>query len=258
MAIHGIPPMGVASGCAPTRGHRPWREALGWFLGISAVSLAVGLIVPAYLKAREARERSRCVENLRAIGAALLQYERRWGTLPPAATFAPDGRPLLSWRVLILPELGHAALAREFRADEPWDSPHNRALLGRMPAVFGCPASRGEPGMTTYLGIHGPQALFEGREGVAIATVTDGTSQTLLIAESSWAAPWTKPVDHEYAPLNLSAPDTAPLPALGSPHGEGYNGVFGDGATRFLRRSLREETLRGIITRDGGEAIGEA
>ena len=49
-------------------------------------------------------------------------------------------RPLLSWRVAILPDLGERELYEQFHLDEPWNSPHNLVLVGRMPKVYAHPA----------------------------------------------------------------------------------------------------------------------
>jgi hypothetical protein len=73
------------------------------------------------------------------VAQALLAHNADQGRLPPAAVYGPDGQPLLSWRVLVLPYLGHAGLYQEFHLNEPWDSPHNLALLPRMPAVYAPP-----------------------------------------------------------------------------------------------------------------------
>jgi hypothetical protein len=267
MSIRFVPPQGYVSPCAreerpvefvEPRPRRPWGVALRWAAAVVVTSVVVGLVVPVLDRSVQARRREACVENLRRIGEALLQYEKRWGVLPPSAVAGPNGEPLLSWRVAILPELGFGSLHAEFRPDEPWDGPHNRPLIGRMPEVFRCPASHGHPGSTCYLALHGPQALFDGRAGVAIASVTDGTSQTLMVAEASRGVAWTQPTDHEYAPLDLSSSGAQPLPKFGSGHSGGFYGLFGDGWTRFLRDNVREETLRALITRDGGEAVSES
>lgn len=72
-------------------------------------------------------------------------------TLPPAV-HSKDGKPLLSWRVLVLPYIEEDKLYREFHLDEPWDSPHNKKLLSRMPAVLRSPLSNiADQGRTVYL-----------------------------------------------------------------------------------------------------------
>ena len=74
-----------------------------------------------------------------ATRSGLHNYHRRHNAFPPAFSSSKDGKPLLSWRVLILPFLDQNSLYQEFHVDEPWDSPHNRALVAKMPAVYRCP-----------------------------------------------------------------------------------------------------------------------
>jgi RNA polymerase sigma factor (sigma-70 family) len=103
--------------------------------------------------------------NLKRIGLALVNYQSAEGHFPPAAITGKDGKPLLSWRVAILPYLDdydgrtREGLLKAFRLDEPWDSPHNKKLLAQMPAVFASPAAgRPEPFTTAYRGFVSPGA----------------------------------------------------------------------------------------------------
>ena len=80
-----------------------------------------------------------CQNNLRNIGLAMVNYSSSHNVFPLAGTVSPDGKPLLSWRVLMLPYLDQQPLYEEFKLDEPWDSPNNKPLLARMPGVFKCP-----------------------------------------------------------------------------------------------------------------------
>src|SRR5262249_19251820 len=98
------------------------------------------LVAVPIRQAREAARRSQCTNNLKQIGLAMHDYHRAHGTFPPAYSTSPDGKPLLSWRVHILPFLGQKALYDEFHKDEPWDSEHNKTLISRMPAVYTCPS----------------------------------------------------------------------------------------------------------------------
>ena len=73
------------------------------------------------------------------------------------------------------------------RQDEPWDSPHNKALVAEMPVVFAIDGSDApEPGQTFFRGFVGPGTMFDpnNRGGVAIADITDGTANTILIVEA--------------------------------------------------------------------------
>jgi RNA polymerase sigma factor (sigma-70 family) len=93
--------------------------------------------------------------NLKQIGLAFHNYADTFNQLPTMATYGPDGLPTLSWRVALLPYLGEDTLHRQFHQDEPWDSPHNKALAARMPAVFETPVSPAPPGQTRIRGFAG-------------------------------------------------------------------------------------------------------
>ena len=91
-------------------------------------------------KISEASDRSESSNNLHQIALAVINYtDSNNSTLPPAAICDKRGKPLLSWRVLILPYLEQDALFKEFKLDEPWDSEHNKKLLKKMPKVYAIP-----------------------------------------------------------------------------------------------------------------------
>ncbi|WP_165251469.1 sigma-70 family RNA polymerase sigma factor, partial [Paludisphaera soli] len=101
------------------------------------------------------------VANLQRILIALQDYPDRFeGRFPAAAILGPDGRPNLSWRVALLPSLGEEELYNEFHLDEPWDSPHNKTLLARMPAVFQIPGDPTPQGWTRFRGFSSPGSMF--------------------------------------------------------------------------------------------------
>ena len=193
--------------------------------------------------------------DLARIHRALREYRLRHGHYPPAEARDRDGRPLLSWRIAILPYLAPAndpvtraayeALARRFRADEPWDGPHNRALLAEMPAPFG-PSDPAAPGQTRYQAFVGPGAVFEADRGLALEDVRDDPAATLLVVEAGAPVPWTRPVDLPFAPA-------APLPPLGSGDDGRFAAVFVDGHVALVGREAGDRALRALITRDGGE-----
>ena len=79
--------------------------------------------------------RQKSEHHMRSILVAFHNYNSANAHFPPAAIYGSDGGPKLSWRVAILPYLGEGALFEEFHMNEPWDSPHNKALIGRMPEV---------------------------------------------------------------------------------------------------------------------------
>ena len=142
---------------------------------------AASLIDSASRPARQAAIRSQCVNNEKQIGLAIHNYIARHDSFPPAYTRDKAGKPLLSWRVLILPYIEQDALYKEFHLDESWDSPHNRALISKMPATYRCPGESGElagQGKTRYLAPRGKATIFGGSDPVKLRDVTDGTSNT--------------------------------------------------------------------------------
>ena len=124
----------------------------------------------------------------------MTDYLRAHSAFPAPAIADDKGRPLLSWRVAVLPELGQRALYDRFKLNEPWDSPHNKALLKEMPALFSCPGrTNAQPFTTTYRVFSGKGALFEQNQKVGIANIPDGTANTIMVVEAEGAVPWTKP-----------------------------------------------------------------
>src|SRR5947209_5662222 len=147
---------------------------------IAIIAVLIALLLPAVQAAREAARRAQCVNNLKQIGLGLHNYLSANGSFPPAAITDADGKPLLSWRVAILPFIEEPGFHREFKLDEPWDSPHNMALLSRMPRPYLCPSEPPGSGTTTYQVIVGPGTLFPDGKVTTLAEITDGTANTLL------------------------------------------------------------------------------
>src|SRR5205085_607175 len=106
---------------------------------------------------------AQCVNNLKQIGLAFHNYADQKDGFPAAAITGPGGKPLLSWRVAILPYIEQQALYQKFKLDEPWDSPHNKELIKYMPTVYACPSRNrdAEPGMTAYRVFAGKDTLLE-------------------------------------------------------------------------------------------------
>jgi hypothetical protein len=159
------------------------------------------------------------------------------------------GRALLSWRVSLLPYLDEQELYRQFKLDEPWDGPHNKKLLARMPKVYAPPgATTQQPYTTFYQVFVGPHAAFEKHRAMRIPDISDGTSNTLLIVEAGSPVPWTKPEDLHFDP-------DEPLPELGGLFPDVINVAFADGSASALRKDADPDVLRAAITRDGGEVV---
>jgi hypothetical protein len=90
-----------------------------------------------------------------------------------------------------------------WRNGEPWDSPHNRPLIARIPDIYVAPVAEGTPaGTTIYLLPRGQGTLFENQEGPRIEAISDGCAAPILVVEADVdrAVPWTKPDDLELDP----------------------------------------------------------
>ena len=168
--------------------------------------IAIGLLLPAVQQARHAARRSSSMNNCRQLGLALHNYEAVHNRFPPAHSVDENGKPLLSWRVHILPYLEQQALYEQFKLDEPWDSPHNIKLVDQMPMLFRCPAQALTDGHTTYMAVVGPGSILnqepmaDGKPGVRFSEITDGSSNTILLVQTNTEleVPWTAPQDFEY------------------------------------------------------------
>ncbi len=168
--------------------------------GPAVIGVLIALLLPAVQAAREAARRATASNNLKNIGLALLNYESAYKHLPARAIFDSQGKPLLSWRVQILPFLDEEELYKQFHLDEAWDSEHNKPLIEKMPPVFADPRFDLNAGKTTYLAVTGPGTVFEGDTGMKLSRIADGTSVTAGVVEvgPEHAVPWTKPADWQF------------------------------------------------------------
>jgi Protein of unknown function (DUF1559) len=195
-----------------------------------------------------------CANNLKQIALALHNYHERFGSFPPAYIPDASGRPMHSWRVLILPFLEEEPLYDKYDFREPWNGPNNIKLLNSMPHIFACPSRPSNPAnLTSYVAITGPSTMFPGATSVKFTDVTDGVSQTVMVVETAnISIPWSAPVDLDIRTMSLQINDPK-NPAISSKHPGGANIVCGDGWSRFFYDTLAPTRLRSLITIDGGD-----
>ncbi len=225
-----------------------WRGRIITGLAILVAAGGVGLYALVE-KSREAAARSNCA--LGQLGLAFHLYaDQHDGRLPPAAACDTDGKPLLSWRVLLLPYIEEKPLFDEFRLDEPWDSEHNLKLLPRMPRMYEARWKRVidvRPHHTVLRVFVGPGAAFEWNRGFSIKDdFPDGLSNTLLYVESGPPVPWTKPDEIAFDP-NCSTQ------LRGLFRDGGRSGTVDGSGYKFIRTDCDPRRLRASITRNGGE-----
>lgn len=207
----------------------------------------LGPLVPAVAQARRAARDMQDQNNMKQIGLAMHNYANATGKLP-AARSVKDGRPMLSWRVHLLPYLEQQQLYAKFKLDEAWDSEHNKALIDQMPSTYRSPLLAGAKGLTTYLVPVGHTTAFLGDAAVGFAEITDGTSNTAMLLEvmPDKAVTWTKPEDWEYNSSNMFqglAPE--------------FFALVADGSVRKLKTGDSEHFKR-FIERNDGQVVNWA
>ncbi|MCI0460941.1 MAG: DUF1559 domain-containing protein [Gemmataceae bacterium] len=228
---------------------------------------ALAAEVKAFVKAHWDDEKARLVrfkrisaQNLKNLLLAIHSTHDVYKRLPPPAILDKQtGKPLLSWRVAILPFIEQAHLFRLFNLDEPWDGPNNKKLLERMPSLYApvgvktkapyatfyrvfvaAPGS----GVTAWQSQPDKESRF-GAWGVRLNAIEDGTSITIGIVEAAESVPWTKPDELVYD-------DKKPLPKLGGLFRDGFHAAMMDGSVLFISRRADERQIRLAITAADG------
>lgn len=224
--------------------------------GTSSVAISgvmVGMLLPAVQQVRQAARRTTTMNNIRQLQLALLNYESTHGHLPPAYSTDPDGKPLLSWRVHILPYLEEQELYDRFRLDEPWDSEHNQKLISEMPVYFENPGIASPvKGETTFLGVAGANGVFVVPQGLKFAQIQDGSSQTISIVDANRAhmVVWTSPRDFDFAKQDDI------MSALTGTWSAGPMVGMCDGSAHIIgKKDFSQDELRSLLDRRDGADI---
>jgi hypothetical protein len=153
--------------------------------------------------------------------------------------------------VAILPFIEFDGLYKEFHLDEPWDSEHNKKLIAKMPKVYALTnVEPPEPYTTIYKVFTGKSTAFEDPNGIRIADITDGTSNTFLVVEGAGPVPWTKPEDLPFDPEKK-------LPKLGGQFDEGFLAALCDGSVRFISAFINPNTWVALSTMNQGDIPGD-
>ena len=204
---------------------------VGFVLAVCLVIGACWLLLDPGIGPHEASRRTQCKNNLKQIALALHEYHDAYGCFPPAYIADKNGRPMHSWRTLILPFMEFKPIYKDYRFDEPWDGPHNRKLADLQLNLFQCPETKHSNSETNYLVVVGPKTVFPGSKCVKISEITAGTPETILLIEVEHSGiQWSEPRDLSYAEA---------IRGINPKDGIGISSHHkGDGAD-YLRRRLR-------------------
>ncbi|MBX9578964.1 MAG: DUF1559 domain-containing protein, partial [Gemmataceae bacterium] len=201
---------------------------------------------PVAGKPADAATRMRVANNLKQILIAIHAYHDANNRFP-ADIVGKDGKPLLSWRVAILPYIEQDAVYRAFKLDEPWDSENNKQLIRQMPQQYRLPGQPRDDTKTYYQGLAGPGTLFEARKKITLASVTDGTSNTLAVVVAGDPVEWAKPADIPFDPKAVKVP--------ASPYANVLLAAIADGSVRTMGTKITPGLFSKLAVRDDGEVI---
>ncbi len=241
----------------------PWIVA-GILGGGCLMLLLVGgvlsaLLLPAVQAARESARRMHCMNNMKQIGMAVHNFHDRNAGLPVAYTRDADGKPLHSWRVLLLPYIEEQGLYEQIRLDEPWDSPHNAQFHDFAPPVYRCPSMIGASGETRYsIILGGPLTPGEPTDVGELADnmfhkgamtagdfgdITNGLSNTICLVERKTPVCWMDPTQEMTAEQFVTGLSSG----TNDPHPGGCNALLFDGSCRFLSGWTEANVLEQMV-----------
>jgi len=239
------------------------------FVFVCALILACAslccLTLPAVSSAREAARRTQCSNNLRQISLALHNYHDTYKVLPPAYIADASGKPMHSWRVLILPYIEEQTLYEQYRFDESWDGPNNRKLANQMPMVYACPSHphKAPDVYTHYLAVNGKNAAWSRTRQRKLKDFEGGTANVILVTESApCKVHWMEPADisPEEAVKLFTSADSQDA----SEHCYedffyeyywGRNMLYADGSVRFFNNGIDASTWSALFNINNGKKV---
>jgi hypothetical protein len=167
-------------------------------VGVLTVMIA-GLLfagVSLLSRAKARAQRLAAYGRLSQMRVALHLYENGWekedgyGTLPPLCLRDEQGKPSLSWRVLMLPYLGSfnkiSSISTQLNLSEPWNSDHNRGGFESVPSGdwvwFALDREHiTSPVSTQILAYIGRESIWDERTGLPKGTMEEYPDAILLI-----------------------------------------------------------------------------
>jgi len=233
--------------------------------GILFFLVLVLLLLPSTPAAREAARRMQCSNNMKQILLVFHNYYDEHGHFPPAYTVDDDGKPLHSWRVLILPYIEQKTLYDQIRLEEPWDSEHNRQFHSEAPTIFRCPSNPRSRedfqcptclhehvsllGSTTYSVIYGAETAFTGSQPTRKEDITGGLSNTIFLVERRTPVNWMDPSREIPFATAIKGVNVDAM-GISSYHSGVVLAGFGDGRVQTVSETIDLEVLRVLLMRD--------
>jgi hypothetical protein len=172
------------------------------FLSIVAVGCLAYLVILGGYNPGELRRRGGSANNLKGLGIALHCYGQDHGCLPPAHVVDKKGKPMHSWRSMILPYVeGDPAFLAKYSFGEAWNGPNNKKLLTQAPRMYVAPEDwqrppQPLPSNASYVAIVGRKGAWRGDKALSFDDMRKPLSQTVwLIEVANSNIAWTEPRD---------------------------------------------------------------
>lgn len=220
---------------------------------LAIIGILIAIFLPARRTAGSAARTSQCFNNLHNIALALHSYESDHQVFPPAYTVDADGKPLHSWRTLILPYLDQKSLYDRIDLSKAWNDPVNAEAFQSTISTYHCPASKSGTNQTTYLAVLTPHSCLRPSASCSIKDIADGLSNTILVIEvdAEQAVPWMAPTDADEALLLSFGPKSRLL------HNGGWHTAFGDGSVKWLNAKMSAADRRALVSVAGNDKVSE-
>jgi Protein of unknown function (DUF1559) len=189
---------------------------------------------------------------------AVANYQQTYGCFPPAYLVGHDGKPMHSWRVLILPFMEQQELYNAYNFAEPWNGPNNQKLATRIGRIYlrsGLEADQVHT--TSFVAVVGPETAWPVSKPATLKDLGDGSSDTLLMVEvPDGQFRWMEPKDLDFHQMSFGINDGSKR-GLGSRLG-GARVAFADGSVRTLPDDFDPNMLKAMLTANGGERVDES
>jgi hypothetical protein len=234
------------------------------FIGLPLIVAATLWLLTAARGGQQALQRQLCISNIKQLGLAIQSYEAANGNFPPAITRDELGKPLHSWRTLILPHLNQRALSTRYRLNQPWNSPVNAQIASMSIPTYECPLHAHAAASTSYFAVVDPRTPWPPDRGLTYRELRDGASRTILLLEAPHKqTPWAKPEDlsfEEAVDMLTSRPKSAEVTHESTP-GYFYKPVpgllcvYADGHVGFVPRPLPRDTAGALLTASAGKDV---
>lgn len=226
----------------------------------ASIWVVLKVVIPLATPDPNLAAKERTFGQLRQIGLAMLAYHDEYGSFPPAYLSDEQGKPMHSWRVLLLPYLGEEALYRSYDFSQPWDGPENSSLIPLMPSIYASPLDdpltrSAETGVMVIMGDRTP---FPGAGTTNLTDLRDGPENTILAVEVvSHGTSWTEPLDLDASKMVYQI-DGRFDQEIGSRIEGGAHVVFADGDVEFLGENTPRNRVEALVTRDAGDPADQS